>query len=124
VLGAVEMFGGVLVFGRVAAADVAALHAKAQVNPGVARLETFLATFGVWSDFMNVALMRASGHKLLPMGTVVSGRMKLGNGNCSPFVAATLHSAQKQESREVLRVLPGKQGLILRNLLYLECSIC
>jgi len=124
VLGAVEVFGSVLVFGRVATADVAALHAKAQVDPGVACFQAFLATFGVWRNFMDVALMRAGGHKLLPMGTVVSGRMKLGNGNCSPFVAATLHSAQEKESREVLRVLPGEQGFILRNLLYLECSIC
>jgi hypothetical protein len=39
----VEVFGGVLVLGRVAAPDVAATEAQAQVNPGVASLNAVLA---------------------------------------------------------------------------------
>jgi hypothetical protein len=55
VLGAVEMLGGVLVFGGVAAADVAALHAQAQMDPGVAHFQTLFAALGVWRYFVNVA---------------------------------------------------------------------
>ena len=42
--GVVEVTGGVFVLRGVAAADVAAGQAKAQVDPGVACLETVLAT--------------------------------------------------------------------------------
>jgi hypothetical protein len=38
-LGAVEMFGGVLVLGRIAAAYVTAFRAQAQVDPGIADLD-------------------------------------------------------------------------------------
>jgi hypothetical protein len=54
VLGAVEMLGGVLVLGRVAAADVAALHAQAEVDPGVAHLQALFAALGVRRYFVNV----------------------------------------------------------------------
>lgn len=39
----VKMFGGVPVLGRVAAADMAAFHAQAQVNPGIARFNAIFA---------------------------------------------------------------------------------
>jgi hypothetical protein len=42
-----EMFGGVLVPGLVAAADMAAYEADAQVHPAVASLQAFLATRGI-----------------------------------------------------------------------------
>src|SRR5258706_3731379 len=45
--GLVKMPGGVLVFRVVAAADMAAGAAQAQVHPGIAGGETFLATIGI-----------------------------------------------------------------------------
>jgi hypothetical protein len=42
-----KMFCGVFVFGRVAATDVAAAQAEAQVYPAVAHLQTFFATLGL-----------------------------------------------------------------------------
>jgi hypothetical protein len=38
-----KMFGGVLVLGGIAAADVAALQTDAQMNPGIAAFQAFLA---------------------------------------------------------------------------------
>jgi hypothetical protein len=43
-LGSMKMFGSVFVFGGIAAADVAAGEAHPQMDPGVSRLQTFLAT--------------------------------------------------------------------------------
>ena len=42
-----EMAGGVLVLRIVAAADVAAGHADAQVDPGVAAFQAFFAAIGI-----------------------------------------------------------------------------
>ena len=53
-LGAVEMLGGVLVFGRVAAADVSAFHAQAEMHPGVAHFQALFAALGVRRNFVNV----------------------------------------------------------------------
>lgn len=39
----VEVFGGVFVFGRITAADVAAFHAQAQVDPCIADLDALFA---------------------------------------------------------------------------------
>jgi len=50
----VEMLGGVLVFGGVAASDVAALHAQAEMHPGVAHFQALFATLGVWRYFVDV----------------------------------------------------------------------
>ena len=47
VVGGVEMFGRVLVFRIVAAADVAACQACAQVHPAVAALQAFFAAVGI-----------------------------------------------------------------------------
>jgi hypothetical protein len=41
-----KMFCGVFVFGRVAATDMAANQAEAQVHPAVAHLQTFFAALG------------------------------------------------------------------------------
>jgi hypothetical protein len=46
VLGGVKVLGGVLILGGIAAAHVAAFQAGAQVDPGIAHLEAFLASFG------------------------------------------------------------------------------
>jgi hypothetical protein len=45
--GRMKMFGGVFVFGRVAAPDMAATQAEAQVNPGVVHLQAFLTAMGM-----------------------------------------------------------------------------
>jgi hypothetical protein len=44
----------VLIFGGVAATDVAALHAQAEVHPGVAHFQALFATLGVRRYFVNV----------------------------------------------------------------------
>jgi hypothetical protein len=43
VLGMMKMLGGVLVFRRITAADIAALQTQPQMNPGVAHLYAFFA---------------------------------------------------------------------------------
>jgi hypothetical protein len=55
-----EMLGGVLVFRGIAAAHVAAGQAQAQVYPGVAHLQAFLAAARVRLDVVNLIGMRAS----------------------------------------------------------------
>jgi|HubBroStandDraft_5_1064220.scaffolds.fasta_scaffold391268_2 hypothetical protein len=55
------MFGGVFVFGRIAATDVAAGHAHAEVNPGVAEFYAFFADVGVGRGDFNLIEMLAFG---------------------------------------------------------------
>src|SRR5437868_4485223 len=55
----VEMFGGMLVFRRIATADVAAFAAQTQVHPTVTSLQAFFAAFSMWMDFFYVAGVRA-----------------------------------------------------------------
>jgi hypothetical protein len=70
-LGAVKMFGGVLVLRRITAANVATFHAKAKVNPGVTHFQTLLAAGSVRGDFMNVGEMRAGRrHDFAPLSRV------------------------------------------------------
>jgi hypothetical protein len=57
--GLVEVFGGVLVLGRIAATDMAADQAQAQVDPGISHLEAFLATFAAGRDFVDLLYVRA-----------------------------------------------------------------
>jgi hypothetical protein len=49
-----KMFGGVLVWGRVAAAHVATRHADAQVNPGAADAQAVFTSIGAGRDFFNL----------------------------------------------------------------------
>jgi hypothetical protein len=51
----VEMLGRVFVLRVVAACDVTALEAFAQVDPGIAHRQTFFAAFGARRDLMDVA---------------------------------------------------------------------
>jgi hypothetical protein len=55
----VEVFGGMFVLRRIAAADVPTLQAQAQMHPGIAHLETFLAAFAAGRDFFDFFLVRA-----------------------------------------------------------------
>jgi hypothetical protein len=54
----VKVLGGVLVLGRVAAADVAADKTFPQVDPGVAHLEALLAAFAAGPDLTNLFYVR------------------------------------------------------------------
>jgi hypothetical protein len=58
--GLVEVLGGVLVLGRIAAADVTADQAQPQMDPGVSHLKALLATFAAGRDFMDLLYMRTS----------------------------------------------------------------
>jgi hypothetical protein len=70
-LGAMKVFGGVLVFGRITAANVATFHAKAKVNPSVTHFQTLLAAGGVRGDFVDVGEMRAGRlHDFAPLSRV------------------------------------------------------
>lgn len=55
----VEMFGSVLVLGRVAAADMSADQADAQVYPRIPHLQTFLAAVRAWRHIPNLIDMLA-----------------------------------------------------------------
>jgi hypothetical protein len=59
VLAVAEMLGGMLVFGRIAAADVAAFAANAEMHPSVAHLKALFAALGLWLDVFDLALMPA-----------------------------------------------------------------
>jgi hypothetical protein len=59
VLGEMKMLGGVGVLRRIATADVAAFQAQAQVDPGVAHFQAFLAAVSVRCDFANLIHVRA-----------------------------------------------------------------
>jgi hypothetical protein len=59
VVGGMKVLGGVLVFRRVAAADVAADKAEAEVDPAVARLEAILATVRARGDIVDLVEMGA-----------------------------------------------------------------
>src|ERR1700733_6692536 len=67
VFGVVEVFGRVLIFRGVPAADMAALHAKAQVDPGVAHLQTLFTAFGMRLDILNLVEMCAALHRSPPL---------------------------------------------------------
>jgi hypothetical protein len=54
VLGLVEVFGGVFSFRGVAAADVSAGEAHAQMNPAVTGLEALFAATGMWKHILNL----------------------------------------------------------------------
>jgi hypothetical protein len=54
VLGLSEVFRGVFVLRRVAAADVTTNLAKAQMNPRIAHLQTLLASIGFWRWVANL----------------------------------------------------------------------
>jgi hypothetical protein len=61
--GLVKVLGGVFVLRRIAAADVAAGEAQAQVDPGVAHLQTFFAAFGLRFYVVNLVEVRTGRHE-------------------------------------------------------------
>jgi hypothetical protein len=60
----VKMFGGVLVFRGIAAAHVSARQAHAQVDPGVAGFQAFLAAARMRLHVVDLAQVSASCHKI------------------------------------------------------------
>ena len=62
VLSAVEVLGGVFVFRRVAATDMAALQAQPQVHPAVTHLQTLFAALGVRRHLLDLVEMLAGLH--------------------------------------------------------------
>jgi hypothetical protein len=54
----VKVFGGMFILGRIATAYVATFAAQAQMNPSVARFQTFFAALGVRLNFLDVAEVR------------------------------------------------------------------
>jgi len=59
-LGLMEVLGGVLVLGRVTAANMTADEAFPQMNPGIAHLQALLAAFATGFDLTNFFYMRTS----------------------------------------------------------------
>src|SRR5580704_5844653 len=67
-LGAMKMLGCMLVFRRIATTHMPAFQTQAQMNPGVAHFQTFLAA--IWCagcDRPNLSQMRASRHIVSPL---------------------------------------------------------
>ena len=63
-----KMFGGVLIFGRIAATHLPAHHAHAQVNPGVAEFYAFFADVGVGrGDFNLIEMLALAWHCEIPL---------------------------------------------------------
>jgi hypothetical protein len=70
----VEVLCGVLVLGRIAAADMSAGKTDAQMNPLVAGLQTFFAAVGAGRDFFtDLVKVRALSTHLFSCGTVCYG---------------------------------------------------
>ncbi len=66
-VGVMEMFGGVLVLRGVAATHVAADHAQAQVNPGVAHFDALSADVDIGGgEFDLVQVLAFLRHYYLP----------------------------------------------------------
>ena len=59
-LGVMEVFGGVLVLGGIAATDVPAGKAFSQVDPGIAHLQTFFAASSAGCHWTNLAYVGTS----------------------------------------------------------------
>ena len=60
-----KVFGRVFVLRRIAAADMAACHAQAQMHPDVSHLETFFATACMRFDTLDLVDMRARVHEVV-----------------------------------------------------------
>jgi hypothetical protein len=60
-IGLLEMFGGVLVLGGIATADMAAFEAEAQVHPCIANAQAILAPIGGGLYVSDLVEMAANG---------------------------------------------------------------
>lgn len=63
----VEVLRRMFINGRIAASDMAANEAHAQMNPGIAGFEAFFAALRFWADFSNfLDVCASSGHGWTP----------------------------------------------------------
>jgi hypothetical protein len=104
--GLMKVLGGVPVLGRIAAADMAALEAQTQVNPGIMHLETFFAALAAGSDFSDLFQVRTGlGHNspqdfLLAFSasrttaSVANAESETGNDQTAIAEAGVLHATQ------------------------------
>jgi hypothetical protein len=60
-----EVFGGVLIPGRIAAAYVAAVHAEAKMYPGIAAFQALFAAARMRLHVVNLVEVRALSHCLM-----------------------------------------------------------
>jgi hypothetical protein len=66
-VGCMEVFGGVLVLGRVAAADLPTFEAEAQMHPGIAHFQTLLTPISAGRDVSyRVKMCTLFCHMFLP----------------------------------------------------------
>src|SRR5262249_60943704 len=70
-----KMLGGMPILRRIAAPDVSAFQAQAQMHPGIAHLQAFLAAFAAGSDFLD----------LFQMSTVFCHKSSQGCRRCDQF---------------------------------------
>jgi hypothetical protein len=66
-VGVVKMFGGMAIWGRVAAADVAADQTKTQMDPPAARLQAIFAALGAGRDRLDLIGV-GTAHQVAPYG--------------------------------------------------------
>lgn len=62
--GVMKVLGGVLVFRRIAAANVSALQAQSQVDPTVPHFQALLAAMSAWRDLPDLIKVRTRFHGL------------------------------------------------------------
>jgi len=62
----VKVLGRVLVLGLVTTADMPTDEAHSQMDPAVARFQTFFTTFGIWFDGLNLVKVRTLRHAIPP----------------------------------------------------------
>jgi hypothetical protein len=65
-VGGVEVFGRMFVFGRITAADMSAFQAQTQMDPAVAHLKAFLAAASVRLHVLDLIEVRARLHLFTP----------------------------------------------------------
>lgn len=62
-LSGVKMFGGMFVFGFIAAADMPTGETQSQVNPRIAHLQTFFTAARIWFNRLNLIEMCTLRHR-------------------------------------------------------------
>ena len=91
VAGALEVLGGVLVLRGVAAADVAAFEAGAEVDPGVAERDAFFADVDLGSDVFGVDEMFAEHRHKFPRRMLKCYQTGCWRDRCGLHAAAVCH---------------------------------
>jgi hypothetical protein len=61
-MSALKVFRRVFVLRRITTANVSALQAEPEVNPGIAHFEALFTAASMWSNFLNLTEMLARRH--------------------------------------------------------------